>query len=109
MNPVHGNIVNIHTTHPQHFTNDMNTLRGNIRPRDEMNKGFFELLSDSLKDVNGQQNKVSDLTQTMITNPEQVEIHDVMISLEKAKMSLNLTRTIRDSVIKAYREITNLR
>jgi flagellar hook-basal body complex protein FliE len=74
-------------------------------PKDD----FFSMLQSSLEEVNHKQHKASDLTRKMITNPEQVEVHDVMIALEHAKMSLNLARVVRDTTIKSYNKITNLR
>lgn len=103
-----GHRVEVNTTHRNHFTSDMNTLAGK-ELENRKQDSFFNMLSEALTEVNNKQAKVSELTQKMITNPEEVEIHDVMIALEKAKLALNFTRTIRDTAIKTYREITNLR
>jgi flagellar hook-basal body complex protein FliE len=45
----------------------------------------------------------------MIYNPNSVEAHEVMIASEKARISLTFTKTVVDGIIRAYRDLTNLR
>ena len=51
----------------------------------------------------------NDLTQKMIHEPESVDIHNVMIAAQKAKIALNFTKAVRDEAIRAYRDFMNLR
>lgn len=39
---------------------------------------------------------------------EDVELHDVLIEIERAKLTLEYTITIRDKVVDAYKEITKM-
>jgi len=38
-----------------------------------------------------------------------VDIHTVMIAAQKAEISLNFTKAVRDEAIRAYRDLMNLR
>lgn len=105
---IKGHQVEVATTHQNHFRTDMKNLAG--KAKDVPAKvDFFTFLQSSLSSVNEKDLQAEEMAERMVTNPEEVEVHDVMIALEKAKMALNLTRVIRDSAIKSYREITNLR
>jgi len=45
----------------------------------------------------------------MAVNPESVNIHDVQIAAEEAEMAVLFTKGVVDRVIRAYKDITNLR
>jgi flagellar hook-basal body complex protein FliE len=45
----------------------------------------------------------------VIINPDSVDPHDVTIAMAKANTSLQMTKTILDSALKAYREIISIR
>lgn len=100
---------NVNATNKNHYIGDMQNTLGNVEKKSQQEDGFWNMLKGSINKANDMQIHASDLTRKMITNPEQVEIHDVMISMEQAKMALNLTRVIRDTAIKSYKDITNLR
>ena len=42
-----------------------------------------------------------------MTNPDAVDPHDVTIAMAKANMSLNITRTVLDRVVRAWRDLIN--
>lgn len=43
-----------------------------------------------------------------VTNGEEVALHEVLIEIERAKLTLEYTITMRDKVIDAYKEITKM-
>ena len=69
---------------------------------------FAHTLMDVMKEVNGSQQKASDLQDDLITNRRPVEYHDVMIAMEKASTSLQLTMAVRNKILEAYSEIDKI-
>ncbi|WP_318468227.1 flagellar hook-basal body complex protein FliE [Photobacterium leiognathi] len=43
-----------------------------------------------------------------ISKGEQVELHSLMIDIERAKLSLEYSVSIRDKIIDAYKEVTRM-
>ena len=99
-----GEQIGITTTNSLHY--------GNSEPvtnNEDISESFAEVFKKSLEKVNDSQVIADDLTQKMIYNPNSVEAHEVMIAAEKARISLTFTKTVVDGIIRAYRDITNLR
>lgn len=71
--------------------------------------GFADLLREGLGAVNQAEQTHAALAAQAITNPEQVDAHDVTIAAAKADLSIRLAKNIIDSTLSAYREITSLR
>ena len=99
-----GNQIGVNTTDPLHFGNTPSIVK-----TDDISESFSEVLKKSLEKVNDTQVTADDLTQKMIYNPNSVEAHEVMIASEKARISLTFTKTVVDGIIRAYRDLTNLR
>ena len=59
--------------------------------------------------MNAQQMNVADIEQKLITEPESVDIHDVTVAMAKARMSLNLAKTVIDRLVQGWSEITTTR
>ena len=70
---------------------------------------FAELLQNGIAAVNDTQQNHEALAQLAITNPDQVDVHDVTIAAAKADLSIRLARSIIDRTLNGYREITSLR
>lgn len=79
------------------------------RSPDLLAGSFAEALTKSLEDVNTLQVEADELTQKIVFDPNSVDVHEVMIAAEKARMSLTFTKTLADGFVRAYRELTNLR
>jgi len=69
----------------------------------------YEYLMEALNTVNNQQNDVSALQEKLITDPDSVDVHDVTIAMQKARMSLNLAQTVIDRLVTDWNEITTTR
>lgn len=70
---------------------------------------FEDTMLKALDSVNADQNLSSELMETMVTDPDSVDPHDVTIAMAKANLSLNITRTILDRIVKGWKEIINTR
>jgi len=99
-----GEGIKINTTNDLHFGNT-----SKIQSTEDISESFSEVLKKSLEKVNDTQVVADDLTQKMIYNPNSVEAHEVMIAAEKARISLTFTKTVVDGIVRAYRELSNLR
>lgn len=68
---------------------------------------FFDTLKEKLDEVNEKQVKAEDLTESFIKG-DNVDIHEVMLGTEEAKMSLELAVQIRNKIVEAYQEISRM-
>ncbi len=100
-----GDIVNLSKTHKKHFD-----AKGIIAEKDDnVVNSFGKMLNNALKKVNNLQVGADRLTQMMITSPDKVNVHDVMIAAQKAQFSLNFTKSLRDRIVRAYQTIVSMR
>ncbi len=65
---------------------------------------FAKQLMDVMKEVNSAQQNSAEM-QTKLVTGQPVEYHDVMIAVEKAGLTMNLTMAVRNKVLEAYQEI----
>jgi len=73
----------------------------------ENTESFGETLTKAINDVNDLQNEAGKAVTKMVAG-EAVDMHDVMIAVEKAKTSFDLLMEIRNKTIDAYREIMRI-
>lgn len=69
--------------------------------------GFKNILKDSLDSVNEKQVIADKVTERFVMG-EDVEVHEVMLAAEEAKMSLQLAVQIRNKVVEAVKELNNM-
>jgi len=105
INNVSGNVVELARTNPAHM--DENGKTGIQGGKTE--KNFGNMVTEALGNVSDQQLNADALFEKMITNPDEVEPHDVTIAMAKAEMSLNMTKAVIDRAVKAYNEIIAMR
>ena len=99
-----GDYVVMNKTNPRHFGPTV---------REPGAQDFIDAFKNNtmsaLKNVNGNQVESDRLVTKMITRPDSVDVHNVMIAQQKAQLSLDLTRTVLNRAIQAYKGITSLR
>lgn len=71
------------------------------------NINFSDILSNALDNVNKSQLESEEYRNLLITG-EIDNLHDVTIAQEKANISLQLTLSIRNKMVEAYREIMRM-
>lgn len=69
--------------------------------------GFGELFSQALEKVNAQL-LAADAKVGQLVAGERVELHDVMITLEEAKLALSLAVEVRNRLMEAYQELSRM-
>ena len=68
---------------------------------------FANSLKDAISKVNDQQIQSDTMTEKLI-NGGNVDLHTVMITSQKASITLNATMEVRNKVIEAYQEIMRM-
>jgi flagellar hook-basal body complex protein FliE len=102
-----GDMVNLWATHRAHFGfQPEKKLSGSS---EDFVSEFAHALKDAFYRVNDQQHESERLTTALAVRPDTVDIHDVTIAAEKARISLLFTKSIVERVIQGYRELINVR
>jgi flagellar hook-basal body complex protein FliE len=73
----------------------------------ETNASFGQTLERAMADVNALQNEAGKAVEKMVVG-ETVDLHEVMVAVEKAKTSFDLLMEIRNKALEAYREIMRM-
>jgi len=69
--------------------------------------GFGELLGQAMDTVNNAQ-KEADTAITRLASGEPVDLHQVMIAMERADLTAQLATEVRDKLVEAYQEIMRM-
>jgi flagellar hook-basal body complex protein FliE len=69
---------------------------------------FSETLKATLDQVNNAQQQAGQLAQQFDLNAPDVNLHDVMVSLQKASLSFQTMVQMRNHLVSAYQEIMNM-
>lgn len=68
---------------------------------------FGKMLMDVIKDVNSAQTNASEMQNAFMTG-QNVELHELMISMERAGLAMELTLQVRNKLLDAYQEISRM-
>ena len=68
---------------------------------------FMGALKDSVKKVNELQSQKNEMVESFASGETQ-NVHELMISLQKAGLAMNMTSAVRGKVLDAYRELTKM-
>lgn len=82
-------------------------LDGQRKTPFEQQQNFAQSLKDAIAEVNTNQIASDKATNTLISGGD-IELHDVMISAQKASVSLELTMQVRNKAVEAYQEIMRM-
>lgn len=103
--PIGGDKLRLSRVDPRHFAAGGGTpeLGG------EKQASFADAMLKAMDGVNAAQADSSNAMEAMLIDPDSVDAHDVTIAMAKANMSLNITRTVLDRVVRAWKDIINTR
>jgi flagellar hook-basal body complex protein FliE len=104
-NQARGSDVKLETTSSLHFNDKGNLNEKSDAPKDS----FSQVLFNAIDSVNTEQTTSDDLEEKMVLNPEAVDIHEVMIASEKARLSVSFLKSISEKAIRAYNDIMMIR
>ncbi|MBB6481962.1 flagellar hook-basal body complex protein FliE [Spirochaeta isovalerica] len=99
-----GDVVQLKRSRPRHLNEE-----GLMTEAPAKTGKFGEMVVDALNSANNAEQDSAGLMQQMITDPDSVDVHDVTIAMAKAEMAVNLTKSVIDGAVKAYKEIISTR
>ena len=93
----------------QEIFNNLSVNNGNVNNVENKSteNSFQDILEDSLNKLNDKQLSADKITSEFIAG-ENVEVHEMMLSMEEAKMSLQLAIQVRNKVVETVKELTNM-
>ncbi len=117
---VSGDRVAMALTNPRHLMpssaralssgESLSALGNKVGAEAVLGTGSFEdAMLAALDAVNADQNESSGLMEAMVVDPDSVDAHDVTIAMAKANLSLNITRTVLDRIVRGWKEVINTR
>ncbi len=74
----------------------------------DSNIKFSDFLKNSLENVNLSQKQAEELSQRVASGDNSVNLHEVMIAMQTASLSLQETVQVRNKIMTAYQEIMNM-
>ena len=115
-----GDRLQMTATHPKHlipgdrhFTSSgaaVSELGKATGARTVTRSGIFQdVMLKALDQVSDHQMFANDLVQKAIVEPGSVDAHDITTAEAKAYLSLNITRTILDRIVRGWKELINTR
>lgn len=72
-----------------------------------LGESFGDLLSTQVDKLNGQQLKADGLIQDFASGNID-DLHEVMIGVEEARLSMELAVQVRNKIVEAYKELNNM-
>ncbi len=70
--------------------------------------GFSEALQSAIQQTNGAQHKAQELARGFEVGAPGVQLHDVMVSMQKANISFQQMVQVRNRLVSAYHDIMNM-
>ncbi len=78
-----------------------------LNPSQQVSSGFGDVLASTVKEVNSAQIEADQSIERLHTG-EDVNLHEVMLSMEKADISMRLLVQMRNKVVEAYQQIMRM-
>ncbi|GKS68044.1 flagellar hook-basal body complex protein FliE [Nitrosomonas sp. PY1] len=69
---------------------------------------FSEKLESAINQINNAQKKADTLSEQFISDQPNIDLHEVMISLQKANVSFQSMVQVRNKLVTAYQEVMNM-
>lgn len=82
-------------------------LQKPVQTSETSDKTFSEILKTSINEVNRLQFETDGAIQDLVSGKEK-NVHEVMVAMEKASLSLELLVQVRNKVLAAYDEIKRM-
>ncbi|MCA1028465.1 MULTISPECIES: flagellar hook-basal body complex protein FliE [Cytobacillus] len=100
--------MNINSFSPVVHTNSPDNAQNvkEITPSDAHNS-FASALKSAIDSVNERQISSDEMT-TKLATGQDVDLHDVMITAQKASVSMSLTLEVRNKAVEAYQEMMRM-
>lgn len=87
--------------------NQLNKLDQLEQTQTNPKKGFMTFLEESVNDVN-QQNKIADKMAADIATGKSENLHETMLAVSHAELSLKMMVQVRNKVLEAYQDVMRM-
>lgn len=82
-------------------------VAGKLAKPEEPRTSFGETIKDSLTKVNEMQGEKKAMIESFAAG-EKTNVHELMITMQKAGLAMNMTSAVRGKIISAYQEIMRM-
>ena len=69
---------------------------------------FSDILFNSVNSINAMQSQAKTQSQDYMSGATDIGLNDVMVSLQKSSLALNLGVQVRNKLVSAYQEVMNM-
>ncbi|XTZ39344.1 flagellar hook-basal body complex protein FliE [Salmonella enterica] len=76
--------------------------------KDDHKAQFSDILFNSINNINQLQTTAKSQAQSYLTGVEGIGLNDVMVSMQKSSLALNMGIQARNKLVNAYQEIMNM-
>lgn len=73
----------------------------------QQDTGFMNAMKGSLEKVNDMQNEKSSMVESFAAGKD-TNVHELMISLQKAGLAMSMTSAVRSKILASYQELTKM-
>jgi flagellar hook-basal body complex protein FliE len=107
MTAMYSNIMDRYQSLISPETSKANEKSNKIGEQDQNPGSFQNLISTQIEKLNQGQLKSDSLVQNFVAGNTE-DLHQVMIASEEARLSLELAVQVRNKVVEAYKELSNM-
>ncbi|EST13074.1 flagellar hook-basal body complex protein FliE [Sporolactobacillus laevolacticus] len=93
---------------PINFSSSAEAVSSSKQTTAQAQSGFAGALENALGTVNTSQQTANQMVTELASGNSNVDLHNVMIAMQKADVLLKTTVQVRDRVIEAYQEIMRM-
>lgn len=84
------------------------TQNSSLRTEKNTSVQFTEILAKSIGDISSLQTSAKQMSEDYMTGAKDIGLNDVMVSLQKSSVALNLGVQVRNKLVSAYQDIMNM-
>lgn len=97
--------MNVQSIGTSSLLNNIETKKTSIEPENENN--FSKMINDAIGKVNDSQINADNKIENFVKG-EDVNMHEVMLSMQEAQISMQLLIEVRNKVVEAYQEVNKI-
>lgn len=97
--------MNIQSVGTNSILNNINVK--NVNEQKDSDSSFSKVISDAMNKVNDLQINADNKVEALIKG-EEVNMHDVMLSMQESQLSMQLLIEVRNKVVEAYQEVNKI-
>ncbi|MGL4562402.1 MAG: flagellar hook-basal body complex protein FliE [Brevinema sp.] len=92
------------TLDPKHINKNAPKTQSN-----DVEKSFADVFFNAVNNINNEQINADKLQQDAVIAPDSVNVADILIATEKARLSVGMLKAVTERASRAYTEIMNIR